>query len=995
MRSLILSLLVLSSQLLPSEILEWEWAMSTSAAREICLTSVESPGFKQAPSATFASGYFLGDVSLPGYDSRLSSDDRAGLVVRMDRSDSSQDWKFAWVAQPNSKGAVEITDLAVDSPRQLIYVTGFHEGDLTLGDDIMLPAPDGQEPQGFVATLSPADGRWLNAFALKDLLPSSLAIDAEGSIFLTGTGRLLARYLPDGELAGEVESPEKIATLNHVALFEPQEGKPYYYVLGSVIDDGNLHDVYIACVDSNFSILWQTAVTSPANDLPGGLAVSSSGRVTFSLDSPSPDVNYRGKLLDEPTGWGSRETYVVNLSLEGELQWSRRVADAVATKGSMTSRDLALDPRGNIHVAINFDGGYFVEGLTRYGSSDTGIASLDAEGNRYDFRQSTGHPEATGLGIAAPGFVTQILVGHFTGSGQEVFDAHPLEADEKSPKAFAAFTRNKANQSCFLVRQPDGDQTPPEQFLNELLAILQQQPNATLQLSQPAQVYLELNYPDIYQSPTGFTRSIVGYAAFISLTDVDALQSSDRFVVEEDAEIALSGTTSPSSWNLAKLNNQAATNPPGYSYEFPEMCQPVRLYLIDTAVNDPNSYFSSNSYLTLLDDTGSGFGELIRGEGDAEAIGSMEHGTHMASLIAGPGHGVAQETDLTLKIYDIYPNAGTTRASYLTSALSEAYYDRISSQNLYTPAAIVIASTSATTISPTDPAPLDTAMGIALDSCLLAGIPVVMAAGNSSADAADYYPSVFGDLPGVICTGATNESDAVTALSNTGAKVKLMAPGHENVAVDDEVGQASTELFSGTSASAATVAGVLAQYYSANPWQRGSSLVNNFLADCTHAITVMDASGSYPVLKSDPGLPPCTTSYNDWTTWFGLADPSPQANDDGDLYTNLEEYIYGLNPHEFEGYPHVFGIREVSGPTLTLGFPVAWWLWDPDEKGPSFQLRDGSSNLTLRSSTDLATFSDRAVSLSEDGDCLATEYLTFEIDTSTKTEQEFFRLLLK
>lgn len=981
------SLVISHGLLTANEIVDWDFALNSGgSSSQAIFTSVETPP-DPTVNAAIAAGHFEGDLVLPGLTAQIAALNLFdGIVVRFAKTPGGT-WGAAWAAQASSSQNVIINDLALSEDSNIVYVAGSYLDEVVFrpaNPPVFLPDPGSGAIEGFVAKLDGNTGAWLDAYPLGDIVPRSIALDASDSFYITGSTKLAAKFDNAGNLLWDLDAGSSIISLNHIATRPAPNGEAFSYVLSTYLNPGDGSNVRVSAISPDGLLTWSKDTASPSDEIAGGLGVSRQGLISFSLASPDPQVAFEGQPLDQPGPFNTQEVYVVRIGPDGSLLWSVRAAAADATSSVMSCTDLAHDPNGNVHLAVNFNGPFAFEGRAKAGNGDAGVLSVGDGGTPYRFLASTGSSFAEARGIAAPLREEQVLVGRHQGTGNIIFGSNSLPAGAQ--RAFAAFTKEIPFQSCFIVRQPENDVTPPAQFLDNLRAILQGQLGVMPQLSTPAEIYREFNYPDLVQGPAGTNVGVVGYAAFLSLQDVDLLQGSGLFLVEEDPNIRTSGTISPAPYNLGKLNDSAAASP--YSYTFPEMCQPVRLYLIDTAVYDPgSSYFSSNSKLTILDPIAGGYGELVRAPSDTAGIVTSEHGTNLLSLVAGPDEGVAQHTPITTKVYDIYPNVGTARASSLIDAILLARNDRLSAANELSPAVILIASNS---VTPTAPGDLP-ALEIAIDACCAAGIPVVMSAGNNGALAASYAPAQFGNRPCVICTGGSTETGTYSALSNSGPEVKVVAPGEDTIVATEVAGSKTTTTFSGTSASAALTAGAFLQFQSANPWLYGSDLVSSFLTHSTHAAMVTHGSDSYPQVKASSTRPACHSGYTDWATWFDLANTGYTDNDDGDLYSNLEEYVHGFDPTIAETPPHGFGIDSYSAPNLEMGFPIASWLWDSSATGPNYLLRDGITTLAVSSSTDLVTFSPTTVTLTPGTDCGFQTYLSFSIDTSL-TSEKFFRI---
>ncbi|MGJ8724451.1 MAG: S8/S53 family peptidase [Roseibacillus sp.] len=986
----LLFLLALSiSSLLGSEIVDWNFALNSGGSTsQAIFTAVEAPRSSPHDEA-FAGGHFEGVIVLPGLSGNLSSSVPGGLVVKLSPN-TSGGWLTQWAATTSSNGSVLISDLVLTEDTGLIYVCGSYEDEVFFdpSQTISLPAPTDSE--GFVAILDQATGSWISATSLGSFIPRSIAVDSNDSMYLTGPSKLVMKRDNNGIFLWDINANTDTITLEHIATQSLINGQAKSFVLSTVLDStgSNGSDIRISAISETGTLLWEKFASSSEDEVAGGLGVSPQGLISFSLSTTNAQVSYEGSLLDaQSSPLTIQESYLVRIQSDGNYLWSTRIAAGDAATSTMTSTDLAHDPMGNVHLAVNFNGPFTFEGKQRVGNKDTGILSVGDGGLPYRFLTSSGGSIAKAQGISAPLREEQVIVGNQQDSGDLIFGSDILPGG--STHLFAAFTKNLPLQAAYIIHQTPDDPTPSAQFLANLKSVLQGEQGTIPQLSTPAEIYHEFDYPDLIPGAGGIDIGVVGYAAFISDQDIDLIEASNLYEVDRDILIRTSGTVSPSSQNLANLNDASAASP--YSYSYPEMCQPVRLYLIDTAVTDPGgSYFSSNSHLNILDPLVGGYGELIRSGAEPHSIITSEHGTNLLSLVAGPNEGAAQHTPITTKVYDIYPSLGGTRASALVKALNEARVDRTSSQNLYTPAVILIASNSVSLVDSDD---LD-ALNNSINACLTVNMPIIMSAGNEGGLAADYAPSQLGTTPGVLCVGSSDLSGGFLGISNSGPALRALAPGKNTVVATEVLGLQTTKLFTGTSASAALAAGSFIQFHSANPWLSPIDLTNDFITHSTHTTTIEHGGISYPQVKADSIYPGCYTSYDDWTSWFLLTNVSESDNDDGDPYSNLEEYVHGLDPTFPEGHPHLFQITDYSSPDLTMGFPVAWWLWDSTATAgidKKYLLRDGSTKLWIGGSEDLASFDSHDVSFFTENDCGVQSDLSFTIDV-TSPAKEFFRV---
>lgn len=971
------------------EIMEWAFALNSDSTQDALFTAVEAPRAGTVPTnETFACGNFRNTIKLPGMPfAYLSQGAFDGLVVRFDESPGN-DATVTWASQALSSTTVQFTDLAILDDTNTIYVCGVYADAVTFGPNssVTLAAPLGNSKDGFVAKLNPITGQWLAAYPLGSVQPLSIALDPSGSFFISSVQKAAVKYDSTGNFLWEQSGPSNGLSFTQIAIIKKGGNLSRPYILGSINNGNNGIDVVIISLDSAGVVDWIKTVESPSAESPGGLGVSPQGLISFSVQSADPAVSYDGLPLAPPSNSAVTQSYLIRTYGNGFPLWTTRLADPLTPTASMRSLDLAHDPQGNVHLAVNFTGSFLFDGETRSGDDDTGILTVGDDGTPYLFLESSGTAEAKGLAITAPLRERQVLVGQHETGVQITFGNNNLLSTSNS-RAFAAFTRKLPGQSCYLIRQTDNDTTAPATFLTTLRSVLSAEQGNTPQLSRKAAIYREFNSPDILNVVGGPSIGVVGYAAFLSPQDVDILGSSGLYLLEEDPEMKLSGTLSPAPENLARLNDPDATSP--YTFTYPEMCQPIRLYLIDTAVMDPGgSYFTGNSRLSLLDPIPGGYGELVRATGETAGIVTAEHGTNLMSLVAGPSHGVAPATPITAKIYDIFPSGVSARATALYDALLRAREDRLDPANFYQPSLFLIASNTVTSVNSGDLPALD----LILSACQADEIPIVMSAGNDGDLASASAPSLFGAKSNILCVGSSKAGgNFYESVSNRGPEVKVIAPGEQIVVASEFAGSLVDAYFDGTSASAAMTAGCLIQFQAANPWLSGPALIDQFLLHSVHSPSVSHNGQSYPPIKAATVHPDCHTDLADWSAWFQLTGTAQSDNDDGDAFTNLQEYVHGLHPRIRDAPAESLRIVSSSAPTLTMGFPVAPWLWDSAETGPVYDLRDGVTTLEITASTDLVTFTTQTVTLNNDAACNGERFLTFPVNTSTPVKK-FFRV---
>jgi subtilisin family serine protease len=268
-----------------------------------------------------------------------------------------------------------------------------------------------------------------------------------------------------------------------------------------------------------------------------------------------------------------------------------------------------------------------------------------------------------------------------------------------------------------------------------------------------------------------YTYSVVlnGFSAVLSDADRARLAADPRIAgVEQD------GFVFPAQ-EAAGVGNPGDADSVALLPPSPDL---VDVYVFDSGIR------AGHSALSGL--VGQGFTSFRNGIGTEDCNG---HGTHVAGSIGGRQFGqTARARLVSVKVLD--------RDSYGDVSTVIAGVEWVLAQ----PGPKKIANMSLTRL---DPAPSGKAL---LDRAVLAliraGIPVVVAAGNSASDARLYSPA---RLPEVITVGAM-AGDQVAASSNTGEGVDLYVEG-AGVASASLADRCGYERMTGTSMAAARVTG--------------------------------------------------------------------------------------------------------------------------------------------------------------------------------------------
>ncbi len=253
-------------------------------------------------------------------------------------------------------------------------------------------------------------------------------------------------------------------------------------------------------------------------------------------------------------------------------------------------------------------------------------------------------------------------------------------------------------------------------------------------------------------------------------------------------------------WGINRINgcNTTVSHCDGKS-QGPLTASKVHVFVIDTGVTNPDiNVVEAKSFVTWE----SGTNDLAG------------HGTHVSGTIAAIDNttyvvGVAPKTNIhNIRVLDSDGN-GT-----YSSVLAGVQYVLLQAVRNPTWSIVVNMSLGATTGTTSL-----NALDRGIQSLIRAGVTVVVAAGNESANTAFTSPA---HTPGVIAVGAYGSDNTFAYFSNYGSMVSLLAPGVNVLSTISNLTQefgpnAKTATMSGTSMASPHVAGAAALYLSQFP----------------------------------------------------------------------------------------------------------------------------------------------------------------------------------
>lgn len=325
-----------------------------------------------------------------------------------------------------------------------------------------------------------------------------------------------------------------------------------------------------------------------------------------------------------------------------------------------------------------------------------------------------------------------------------------------------------------------------------------------------------------------YSHAIKGFAATIPAAALDGIRNNPNVEsVEQDQGVRLNQTTSPqqsATWGLDRIDQ--TDRPVDTQYFFRYTGSGVTAFIIDTGMRADHVEFAGRVV--------AGFTAINDGNGTNDCNG---HGTHVAGTVGGTTWGVAKGVSLVpVRVLDC---AGSGSLSGVIAGVDWV------AGSTYRPAVanLSLGSGKSTTVN------------AAVAGASNKGVTMVVAAGNSNADACLYSPA---SEPTAITVGATTSSDARASYSNYGSCVDIFAPG-SSITSAWYTSSTATNTISGTSMASPHVAGVAALALNADPTAVPASIAQFIISKSSVNKLSLLGTGSpnllaYSMAEGTPGV---------------------------------------------------------------------------------------------------------------------------------------------
>lgn len=281
-----------------------------------------------------------------------------------------------------------------------------------------------------------------------------------------------------------------------------------------------------------------------------------------------------------------------------------------------------------------------------------------------------------------------------------------------------------------------------------------------------------------------YSAALKGFAATLPAAALAGIQNNPNVdYIEQDQTVSLVVfEQSPATWGLDRIDQ--ADTPLDTLYHYNSAGSGVHAFIIDTGIRADHVEFTGR----LLP----GYTAISDGRGTEDCNG---HGTHVAGTVGGATWGVAKQVALApVRVLDC-------RGSGTWSGVIAGVDWVANTTQRPAVANMSLGGGKSTSVN------------AAVAGAVAKGVTMVVAAGNSSADACNYSPA---SEPSAITVGATTSGDVRASYSNYGSCVDIFAPG-SSITSAWHTSSSATNTISGTSMASPHVAGAAALVAETNP----------------------------------------------------------------------------------------------------------------------------------------------------------------------------------
>lgn len=321
--------------------------------------------------------------------------------------------------------------------------------------------------------------------------------------------------------------------------------------------------------------------------------------------------------------------------------------------------------------------------------------------------------------------------------------------------------------------------------------------------------------------------SVFVFSELAQLPFVESIELDEVVAVGQQSNLrpeVIDEATVPKSWGLDRVDqiNMPLSHTP---LSLTHYGKNVDVYVVDTGIRVTHKDFGGRARN----------GIDFSGDGLADGYG---HGTHCAGTVGGKTYGIAREALIwNVKVLN---NRGYGQIINVIKGLQYA-----TAQHKRRKAKASVISMS---LGGGQSNALNKAVKTAWDN----GLVVVVAAGNSNADACKFSPAMAGGKGNVISVGATTIEDKVAQFSNYGKCVDIYAPGSVIYSCGHR-SDTDERVLSGTSMACPHVAGVMAALLEKNKYNRKNAVDELYSVGVKNLLKTFKGTGKNILLQGPFG----------------------------------------------------------------------------------------------------------------------------------------------
>lgn len=299
-----------------------------------------------------------------------------------------------------------------------------------------------------------------------------------------------------------------------------------------------------------------------------------------------------------------------------------------------------------------------------------------------------------------------------------------------------------------------------------------------------------------------YSNALKGFAANLPDAALPGIRNNPNVsYVEQDSTVTANQTTSPQSsatWGLDRIDQ--ADLPLNGQYKFNNSGAGVTAFIVDTGIRADHTEFTGRVL--------PGYDAVGDGNGTNDCNG---HGTHVSGTVGGSTWGVAKAVALVpVRVLDC------TGSGSWSGVIAGIDWVAGSTQR---PAVANMSLGGA----------VSTSVDAAVAGAVAKGVVMVVAAGNSNADACLSSPA---REPSAITVAASSDIDGRASYSNFGTCVDIFAPG-SGVTSAWNTSSTATNQLSGTSMASPHVTGAAALALAANPTATPATVASLLVSSAT------------------------------------------------------------------------------------------------------------------------------------------------------------------